>query len=137
MKERIIESIVAFIFGLVITVVSAVTNADVAIIVLGAILMAVGIGCFIWALVDKNKAKKATIAAENEANTKIKELELKLVEVENTIIDLELKNENLTRTLEDTEEKLAQAKSQLKAEKKITNTKNTSAPKKPKSKEVK
>lgn len=59
--NRIIESVVAFIFGLAITLTAALTKANASIIVLGALLIVIGVGCFILALVDKDESPEAVI----------------------------------------------------------------------------
>jgi len=60
MKElvRIIDSVIAFIFGITILLTAIFTGANIGIIILGAILSIVGLGCFVWALLDNKFNKK-------------------------------------------------------------------------------
>lgn len=78
MKQRIIESVVAFIFGAVIAITSLITEADIVITILGAVLAVVGIACFIWALVDKKTRSDSYAAFKNAYDIRVAELEAAL-----------------------------------------------------------
>jgi len=81
MTNRIIEAVVSAIFGAVIVVVGLVEHVDWPIIVLGAILAVVGVGCLIWALVDKNKQETEIAFVKAEYETRLESLEKEVATV--------------------------------------------------------